>query len=341
MTEKNVEKFDVLDYMRKKSKPLPKIQKDITLWNWLDYWLDNLCVNIKHSTKSSYDSAVKNHIKRVFNRDYKLKDINLEDVQLFVNSLNDGVGLAEPLSPKTVKNVNGVLHRSLDMANRYELIEKNPADSVLLPKRYAPEIIPFSISEVHDFLEVISGHEYELLYKFALFSGLRQGELIALTWDCFDFKANTVRVYRQFSLDKDTRDYYFAPLKNGKPRKIVIAPAIMDIIREHKKSVTSEFVFPDPDSNGHLTHAQVRNAFKRIMRKMGKPEFRFHDLRHTYAVLQIQAGVDIKTISTNMGHYSVGFTLDTYAFCLLEMKNDGAEKIEQLYKEITSIGVYQ
>ena len=64
------------------------------------------------------------------------------------------------------------------------------------------------------------------------------------------------------------------------------------------------------------------------MTNLGMPEFRFHDLRHTFAVICIKAGVDLKTLSEAMGHYSVAFTLDTYAFALNDMKKDCAQRMQ-------------
>ena len=77
----------------------------------------------------------------------------------------------------------------------------------------------------------------------------------------------------------------------------------------------------------------VRRPFEKIMKQIGMPEFRFHDLRHTYAVISIKAGVDLKTLSAAMGHHSVAFTLDTYAFALTDMKLESAKRMQSFLNE--------
>ena len=98
--------------------------------------------------------------------------------------------------------------------------------------------------------------------------------------------------------------------------------------RLYEKEPNSKYVFHGLTGGDHLSLSQVRKPFEAILRKIGMEEFRFHDLRHTFAVLCIKAGVDLKTLSETMGHYSVAFTLDTYAFALTDMKEESAKRMQ-------------
>lgn len=326
---KNQGKIDVLAVMRSRMPNYEKgIPKNLTVSQWADYWLQYLTPDIKESTRCSYSSTIDNHIKRVFSN-IKLTALTSEDVQLFIISLTEGVALEEPLSAKTIRNIHGVLHKCLQAAFEMKLIGENPAKHTTLPKAVKPDLLPLNNNQLSDFLNVIQGHRLENLFKLAIFTGLRKGELIGLTWDCFDFDEGCIHLYRQMSYDKKKRKYYFDTLKNGKPRTIYPAAAVMEMMQHYQNSGTgSTFVFTGTEDCSHLTYSMIRKPFDRIVEKLGIPEFRFHDLRHTYAVISLKAGVDLKTLSESMGHNSVAFTLDTYAFALVDMKTESAKRMQ-------------
>ncbi len=309
------------------------LTKDMTLGAFAQYWLTQMKSDLKKSTLYSYNNAITNHICRVF-EEMTLSEITSEDVQLFIMSLTEGIDLDDPLSPKTIRNVHGVLHRILQDAYDLKIIDENPAKHTKLPKLKKPEIIPMNNNQVHAFLNAIIAHPLEIFFKLALLTGMRKAELIGLTWDCFNFEEGSIRVYRQRSYDRTRRKYFFDSVKNGKPRTIYPAPDVMDMMKRlYDKKLSSEYVFKGLTGGEHLTLSQIRTPFESIMDELGMEQFRFHDLRHTYAVLCIKAGVDLKTLSEAMGHYSVAFTLDTYAFALTDMKEECAKRMQMFLDE--------
>ena len=331
--KKKPNNIDVLAAMNEKIPKLsPEDLKNITLAQWTDRWLTQYCSSVKKSTLASYKSAVDNHIVRVF-RDKKLIDVTDDDVQMFVLSMEQGVGLDEELKAKTIKNIHGVLHKCLQTAFELKMIPYNPAKHTKLPRTNKTVIYPLDNAQIEMFLKAILGHRFETIYKLALFTGMRQGEIIGLTKDCINFDEGYIRLYRQLCFDKKRKVYYLDSLKNSRPRVIYPTEAVMEMMKSYMKKnpSSSKFVFVG-DKREHLTHPAVRNAYKKIMSRIGYPDFRFHDLRHTYAVLSLKAGVDVKTLSEAMGHHSVSFTLDTYAFVLTEMKLESARRL-QLYIE--------
>ncbi len=92
------------------------------------------------------------------------------------------------MSPKTIKNVNGVLHKALNQAVRIGALKYNPTEACDLPKVYKKEIQPLEQDDIRKFLAAIRGHRYETLYTVTVFTGLRQGEVLGLTRDCVDFE---------------------------------------------------------------------------------------------------------------------------------------------------------
>ena len=163
--------------------------------------------------------------------------------------------------------------------------------------------------------------------------------MLGLTWDCFHFEEGYIRVYRQLSYERKKRVYFFSSVKNGKPRTIYPAPDVMEMMKQlYEKEPNSKYVFQGLTGGDHLSLSQVRKPFEALMLNLGMEEFRFHDLRHTFAVLCIKAGVDLKTLSETMGHYSVAFTLDTYAFALTDMKEESAKRMQN-YLEAQNIRI--
>ena len=87
---------------------------------------------------------------------------------------------------------------------------------------------------------------------------------------------------------------------------------------------------------GYLSYRTVYDCFKRLMVKIGSPETRFHDLRHTYAVLAIKSGDDIKTVQENLGHATAAFTLDVYGHVTAQMRRDSADRMEQVIQSMSA-----
>ena len=116
-------------------------------------------------------------------------------IQRVYNSLINKKGL----SPKTVKNAHGCLHKALSVAVKIGYIAKNPSEACILPKINQAEIQPFDTPEINKLLETVKGHEHEALIKTALFTGMRSGELCGLTWDSVDFDNGLIRVTKQLA----------------------------------------------------------------------------------------------------------------------------------------------
>lgn len=327
IAKKEKPKSSLLEYMHSISS-IPKSEPtEITLIEWCDYWLSTRANNIKDSTRSSYINIINKHIKRGF-EDMKISDITQDDVQMFINSLIIGYGLSEPLQPKTIKNIHGVLHKVLSIAVMQHCIPQNPADGIVLPPVERGERHPMNDTQLEKFFDRIANHEKKDIFCFTILTGLRESEVIGLTADCFDEVSKTLHVYRQLTYNKITHVYEFSSLKNNKSRVLTLTSQAYDIMVKYCSLAkdNEDFVFKNR-ANEHFTAAALYNSFKKVVVSIGLPKVTFHDLRHTHAVLALKAGVDIKTVQHNLGHYSAAFTLDVYGHCLDEMRVHGAEQL--------------
>jgi integrase len=181
-------------------------------------------------------------------------------------------------------------------------------------------------------------------------TGLRQGEVLGLTWDCVDFENNTLLVNKQHSIDRRTKEYRFSSPKNGQSRTLTVADEVMDALREQrkrqeewKKMVGSLWSNPDQmvftNELGHfVSNKTLYNRFKRLMKANGFDELRFHSLRHTFAVNSLRAGDDIKTVQENLGHATAAFTLSTYAHATPNMKRESANRMGQYIQSLKTTG---
>ena len=252
------------------------------------------------------------------------------------------------MSEKTIAMIHGTLHAAIKQAVKDGIIKNNVCDSVKPPKTNEPkeEMHPLKDEQVGLFLRAIQGNPYAQLFYIALFTGMRESELIGLTWDCIDFEQKTIRIYRQLSREEiKGGKYIFTKLKNKRERTFSSPDSVMDALRKVKRQQAewrlqcgecwqeTNLVFTQEDGR-HIFARTVYNNFKKIVKGIGLPEVRFHDLRHTYATLALQNGVNIKTVSTSLGHATVAFTMDKYAHVSQAMMRSGAEIMQRFIESL-------
>lgn len=340
-----------------------------TVGQWLDTWADTYLTGVKPHTVVSYRMQIANHIKPAIGA-VKLEALDTPTIQQFYNQLGKtgqkvpkrdkngelirrGGALvyeAVPLSPKTIKNIHGVLHKALQQAIAAGLIRFNPADACTLPRIERAELHPLDEADTRAFLAAIKGHEFETLYTVTLFTGLREGEVLGLTWDCVDFSAGTILIKQQLQREKKPGGQYrLVPTKNDKPRTITPAPFVMGLLRQHRAKQTAwqlragelwdnpaGYVFTN-EIGGHLVSWTVAKKYKSIVAAIGRPDARFHDLRHSYAVAAIRSGDDIKTVQGNLGHATAAFTLDVYGHVTDQMKQASAARMQTYINDVLNL----
>ena len=164
------------------------------------------------------------------------------------------------------------------------------------------------------------------LYYTELSTGLRRGELLGIRWEDIDFNAGSICIQRQIT--RVGGEVKASPLKTKNAyRQIIVAPEVIQMLREKKEREDgfSPYVFSSP-TGGPMCPDSMLHMLHRVLKRAGLEKIRFHDLRHTFSVLALQNGVDVKTLSGILGHYSAGFTLDTYGHITAAMKQDAANK---------------
>ena len=315
-----------------------------TVEEWLDTWLETYVkYSVKPYTLDAYQRNCDNYIKPMLGK-IRLAALNAPQIQRFYN----GLLTEKELSPKTVRNIHGVFHKALEQAVKLGMIRSNPTNLCDLPKVRRKEIHPMEQEEITAFLKAIEGCKYELVYRVTLFTGMRQGEILGLTWDCVDFQHNALYVNKQLQKTKKVGgQYVLAPTKSGRSRMITVAPSVMNLLKKQKSQQAQmrllageawnnslDLVFTN-ELGGHLSHFTVYIHFKRIVKELGMPEERFHDLRHSFAVASIESGDDIKTLQSNLGHATASFTLDVYGHVSQKMRQQSADRMEEFIQKVS------
>ena len=318
----------------------------MTVNEWLDIWLKDYQIGVKDSTAYLYERQAKLYLRPALGN-ISLETLKAHTVQRLYNSLSQEHDGQPALSAKTIKNIHGVLHKALQQAVLLNYIRYNPTTACVLPKIVKKEIHPLTDQQTAQLLNLLKGSKYEIPLTVDLFTGLREGEVLGLGWEHIDFQAGTLTVKRQLRREqKKGGEYYFSPPKNNKSRCLTLAPSVIQLFRLQKLEQNSMrmeagdaweehgLIFTN-QTGGYLSYRTVYDCFKRIVRNIGAPATRFHDLRHTFAVASIKSGDDIKTVQENLGHATAAFTLDVYGHVTKQMKQDSAARMEQFIKSVS------
>ncbi|OUN18720.1 site-specific integrase [Pseudoflavonifractor sp. An85] len=291
-----------------------------TVGEWMEVWFQDYAkIKVRPSSHQTYQGYIHNHIRPNIG-EIPLEKLTSLDLQKFYKKLLttgrvdrlEAKGQPKGLSAKTVRNIHQILSSALKLAQEQRLILTNPAEGCALPRVEHQEMKTLTTVQLASFFQEARESGVFELYYLELATGLRRGELLGLKWEDVDLERGDLRVRRQVS--RINGEVVEAPLKTKNAyRTLPLAEDTVSVLKEQRKKVgNSPWVFPSPNG-GPISPDSVLHMLHRVLKRAGLPKVRFHDLRHTFATLALQNGVDVKTVSGMLGHFSAGFTLDTYA----------------------------
>ena len=281
-----------------------------------------------------YEGNIRLHVKPEIG-DMPLNKVTTLDLQKFFNNLltdgrierKESRDQPKGLSVKTVSNIRTMLYSAFEKAVAEHLILTNPVAGCKLPKREKQEMKTMAVEDFGKFFaEAKASSKFEFYYvEFS--TGLRRGELLGLKWEDVNYEKKTLTIRRQVIRVQGHIEE--GPLKTKNAyRTVAFGDDVVAILKDlqEREGERSPYIFPSPNG-GPMDPDSILPMFKRILKRAGVPEMRFHDCRHTFATLALSEGVDCKTLSEMLGHYSVGFTLDVYGHVTDDMKRNAAEKV--------------
>lgn len=305
----------------------------MTLGQWLDHWMCKYCTGIKDSTRISYDNHVKN-IKRIIG-DVKLASLKTVHIrQLHAE-------LSKTLAATSRKVIQTRLIQILDDAVRDKIITSNPARGITLDKaKPVREIHIIDKSQFQAFVSAAKGNTCANELVFMLFTGLRVGELVGLQWCNVDLERGEMLIDKQISTSG-----ILSSTKNEDTRLIKLTPEAVSVLRDQRVKQAEQrlkagsewhdldFVFAGRTGN-HRVITIVEHSTHRVGAKIGVPGLHPHDLRHSYAVAALRAGVPVKAVQHNLGHASAAMTLDIYARYTEDTGDQAAETMSAYLKNV-------
>lgn len=320
----------------------------MTLYEWLCTWLDTFNSDIRMTTKVNYETYVHKHIRNTIGN-YKLCELNTLIIQKFYmdKSKNGRLDGAGGLSPKTLRNLHNMLHKALNQAVYLDMIQKNPTDFVVLPKRHKKEMRYFTIKEQQKLQEIIRGHRMEMAVLLDLYTGIRQGELLGLIWKDVHINPDGnsyIRITQTLNRIKNpdsTSEHKTIlvvnePKTNHSIRTVPLLPEIAERLERHRQEQENYHIrngYPPPEfvftstTGTPIEPRDFQRDFKKILKKYNIREINVHGIRHTYAVRALESGMSIKTLSAILGHSSTAFTMDVYGHVTEEFKNDEVSRM--------------
>ncbi len=304
---------------------------------WMDMWYQNYCKQtLCETTRAPYENRVYQHIIPKLGR-IQLNKLTTSDLEEFYTYLKvsgrlqytDQLG--KGLSDSMVRSCHACCRSALEKAVGEGMILINPAIGCKLPSKKTREMQVLTHEEMQRFIIQAKHDGYYEIFMLDLSTGLRRGELMGLQWDDLNFTTGELRVERQINRVRGNL-VEMAPKTKTSVRSVILPKSVLRILYEYRPSTNgSKWIFPSPVKDEDLPRdpSSIYHKMQLVLKRAECKRIRFHDLRHTFATMSLEHGMDIKTLSAVMGHASSVITLDVYSHITTEMEIKAAATIDR------------
>lgn len=280
--------------------------KNMTIAEYLNYWYEQTCLpKLAPTTYESYKRNIDKYIIPTLGN-IKLQNLLPLQLQSFYTELS------KTLSNTTVVYIHRIIHSALKQAMKWQLVIRNVADNVEIPKKKKYTAVILDSSQINSLINAVKNTYIYIPVIIAISTGMRRGEILGLTWDNIDLDKSTLNVVQALTPTQNGLKI-LPPKTKTSIRKISLPPTLVEILKMHKeKNYNNNFVCCL--ENGQIiTPSSLNHKFKDILTANNLPSVRFHDLRHSHASLLLSQGVQAKAISERLGHSNINITMDLYS----------------------------
>ncbi|MFP7295816.1 tyrosine-type recombinase/integrase [Neobacillus niacini] len=307
----------------------------VTYKEFIGEWLKTKKINIGPQTFEIYQIIVNTHIIP-FLGGLSLQNIKTIHIQNLVNDL-----VEKGYASDSVRKIHAVIRNTLEYASEdLKLIPINPAKKIVLPKKKSStEITVWNEDQLKAFLGVAKHERTYNIFVLAIFTGMRQGELLGLSWKDVDLDGRTLKVTQ--TLKGDAKEIMKGAKSKTSIRTIPLNEFSINALKEQKRLQEKEkneigiaynqenLVFCS-EVGTPIHRSNLRRVYNRLIKEANVPKIRFHDLRHSHATYLLSKGVNIKVISERLGHSDIKITLNTYSHVGESMQKEVIEKLDHL-----------
>jgi len=314
---------------------------EIIFTDILDSWLKNKATRLKKSSYVKYFNLIKNHIKPSLGH-MVLTDINNSILAAFVaekfisgNKITDG-----GLSGKTIKDIVTLIKSVLRYAKKESFISEEILIDLTYPQQKAKEMRVLTKEEQAMFEKYLCTDidESKLGVLLCLYTGLRVGEICALTWNDIAIADHTIKVCRTVqrvqnigeATQKKTNVLITAPKSIYSNRTIPVPDCLISILESFKPMLSDAYVLTGK-TECCIEPRTYQNRFKSYVAASGIRDANFHSTRHTFATRCVELGFEIKSLSEILGHSNVNITLNRYVHPSFDMKRSNMNKLTYLH----------
>lgn len=306
-------------------------------------WLPAREPSLRSTTYDGYARNVERHIIPALGAT-RLQQLTPDTLSTFYADRLRAPGRnGKPLSARTVRYLHSIVHKSLADAVRWGLVVRNVADAAEPPSYSATKAPPprtWNAEELRAFLESVTDDRLYGLWHLYATTGLRRGEALGLTWAAVDLDAASLSIHTEHVVIRG-EIHQTKPKSAHGLRAVALDAGTVAVLRAHRKRQVAErlawgpaysdngLVFCREDGSA-LNPNWASERFSKLVAALDVPRVTLHGLRHTWASLALQAGVNSKVVSERLGHATVAFTLDTYSHVMPGMQEDAAAKVAAL-----------
>ena len=323
---------------------------NMSVHDFISLWFDAYCKsNVKFTTADTY--MYNSHIVDNYLGRYRLSAVSSIICQQFYNDISS------KYSKSSANVIYSVSNSIFDYAKNMGYIKLNPFERVEVPKYYAKDKKTATIytrEEIEELLKIHSTGKINITLTIAYHTGMRLGEILALTWDDIDLNNKIVHITKQTK--RKNKNYIFTSPKRNSSRDIYIDDTFIAYLKQLKQQQDTEKINANYNryylaSGDIITQQQTDKEIDFVVRsknglmvkqecvqqtlyycaKDGKPIFNHHDIRHSHCTILIENGADIKYVQQRLGHKSVNVTLDIYTHLTQKSKNKNDTMLNHLF----------
>ncbi len=312
-----------------------------TVGAFLEDWVEGLDLRLRPSTAKRYRDILRLHAIPFIGR-LRLARLTPQQVEALLAERR-----AAGLAPRTVWHLRAVLRTALTDAVRAGEATRNAASLAHPPRVEAYHVEPMTPARAQTILDAVAGTDLEVPVSLALWTGLRQGELLGLRWTDVDLAARRLRV--EVTLQYRKREFFVEPAKTPKSRRTLGLPApAAELLSRHRQKQLEQRLLVGPEWDSRfdglvfttpfgrpLDGRYLTVKFQTLITRAGLGPIRFHDLRHAAATLMLASGTDLKVVSEVLGHSAIATTANVYAGVLDELKTEAANRLARLLRRPT------